>query len=192
MGKGLLGDIYYEFIAFPCSQRLSSPLGLLGRDFKVYKDTSLWRALPRSRRLFLLSPLDPLAFYESLRHELELQIEWRECPKPDERLGAWYSCAPQLVERGELYDVYRCEELVHVAGSPPPYSRVMGCLVELLVLLTKARAGAVKGYSEHARWLAWCVERASRGGKYAEVARVVLQELESLEGEGKGAGGALL
>lgn len=188
----MLRDVYYEFIAFPCGHRLSSPLGLFGGSFKAYRGTSLWRALPQTRRLFLLSPLDPLAFYESVMHQLELRMEWEECPKLDERLGAWYLCTPRLEEEGELYDVYRCEELVHLAGTPPPYSRVMGCLVELLVLLTKARAGAVKGYLEHARWLAWCVERASRGGRYAEVARVVLQELEALEGEGEGAGRALL
>ncbi|MCS7106932.1 MAG: hypothetical protein NZ902_02375 [Acidilobaceae archaeon] len=188
----MLEDVYYEFIAFPCGVRLSSPLGIFGRSFKVYKGTSLWRALPRASRLLLLSPLDPLAFYDSVRHELELRVEWEECPRPHERLGAWYSCMPRLLERGELYDVYRCEEFAHIGGTPPPYSRVMGCLVELLVLLTKARVGAVKGYLEYARWLTWCVERASRGGRYAEVARLVLQELEALEGEGKEAGGPVL
>lgn len=130
----------------------------------------------------------------SVRHELERRVEWEgDCPRTTEEAGAWFLCRHSLKERGELYDLYECEELVHLAGSPPPYSRVTGCLVELLLLLTKARAGAVRGYVEHARWLLWCVERASRGNaKYVGAARDVLQELEALEGEGKGSKEAVL
>jgi len=180
--------LYYEFIAFTCGLRYSMPLGIYIDSkpmFRVYRGTGLYRALRGGvKRLLLLSPRDPMAFYESVRHTLESRIEWDSggCPRVSEDLGLWVSCTPTLISEAPDFDVYVCSEFTYVAGVPPPYTRVMGCLVELLVLYTKARAGVLEaGYVEYARWLKWCVERASRGdSRYVSATEEVLRELEEI------------
>lgn len=182
--------MYYELIAFVCGRKHSSPIGIFGMErgtFRLYRGTRIGEIMRTAQKIFLLSPSDPLLFYKSLTHELEAEIAWEgECPKPDERLGAWYACEPRLVERREEYDLYECGRLEHIIGVPPPYSRTMGCLVELLVILTKVRAGVELGdYRCYASWLRRCIERSSRGNpKYLEVADAVLREL-GLAGEAK-------
>lgn len=175
--------VYYELIAFICGRGHSSPVGVFGMErgtFRLYKGTRTSELMRGAEKIFLLSPSDPLLYYKSLRHELEAEVAWDGgCPRPDERLGAWYACSPRLVEEREEYDVYECEKMIHVAGTPSPYSRTTGCLVELLVLLSKVKAGVSMGdYACYARWLRRCVERSSRGNKkYLEVADAVLRDL---------------
>ncbi|MDM7276005.1 MAG: hypothetical protein P3X22_007845 [Thermoprotei archaeon] len=184
--------VYYEFIAFPCGHKYSMPLGLLYMEkprFKVYKGTGLWGLLRGGvGGLVLLAPRDPLDFYLSLIHSLELEVSWGSdgCPVVDEFKGAWFTCAPRLLASGGDYDEYECSSFTHTGGSPPPYSRAMGCFVELLILLSKARAKVVDaGSLSYARWLRWCVGRASPGDeRIVGVSDTVLRELEKVLGEG--------
>jgi hypothetical protein len=178
--------LYYEFIAVPCGSRYTMPLGVYNGvkpTFTVYRDSGLYRVLRGGvRELFLLAPYDPLLFYESLTHRLEHVIVWGGdgCPVVSESLGCWFHCTPRLVAEDQGFDTYECSSFKHIAGSPPPYSRVMGCLVELLVVYTKAKAGVLSGgYVGYARWLRWCIERASRGDpRYVSIAELVLQDIE--------------
>lgn len=182
----LVKGIYYEFIAVACGYRYTMPLGVYFEArprFRVYANSGLYRLLRDGVRvLLLLAPRDPLLFYESLTHRLERVLEWGGdgCPVMSPRLGSWFSCTPTLVEEGLDLDVYECLEFKHVVGTPPPYTRVMGCLVELLVLYTKVKARVIEeGYLEYAKWLRWCIERASRGDpRYVSTAEFILQELE--------------
>ena len=185
----MIEGAYYEFVAFPCGgDRYSMPLGLVWgpNEFYVYRTAGLFRRLGRSGTLILLSPNDPLAFARSVDHTLELEASWDGgCPRPEPAWGAWYRCEYELRSADGEGASYVCRTLERVAGEPPPYSRVYGCLVELLVLLTKARAGVAEPwYLGYARGLKWCVERASRGnGRYVLEAERVLRELEGALGE---------
>lgn len=187
----LVRGVYYEFIALTCGHRYSMPLGLYldpTPKFKVYDGSGLQRLLRGGvRRLLLLSPIDPMLFYESVVHELESRITWGDdgCPIVSHELGSWFYCEPSLVERGSNFDIYECLEFKHLTGVSPPYTRVTGCLVELLVLYTKVKAGVLEGdYLEYARWLKWCIERASRGDvRYVSTAELILQKLREAHGE---------
>ncbi len=187
----LLKGLYYEFIAVPCGSRYTMPLGVYNGVkpmFTVYREAGLYKVLRGGvDRLFLLAPYDPLLFYESLTHKLESKIEWGGdgCPITSELLGCWFQCTPKLVIEEAGFDIYECLVFKHVAGVPQPYSRVMGCLVELLVVYTKVKAGVIQeGYLDYARWLRWCIERASRGDpKYVSIANLILQYLEEASGK---------
>jgi len=158
---------FREFIAFDCHTRAAAPLGVAGRDpgvFRLYTGTRMQR-LYRGGPLLLLAPRDPLAFYEAVRGDAwSLAGGAAGCPEPDTRLGSWFHCVGSLAATGPPYDVYLCP------GGPRPmalapwegYTRVYGCLVELLVAATKALAGVQvpRGYAEG---LAWCARRASAG-----------------------------
>lgn len=177
--------VYYEFIAIPCGHRYSMPLGLFFGDspvFRVYAGADLYKILKLNvSRLLLLSPVDPLSFYYSLNHSFESSLEWGVdgCPSLNSMLGAWYSCTPRLVGESMEFDIYECSSFTYLTGAPPPYTRVMGCFIELLILLTKARAGVLEdSFLEYAKWLRWCIERASRGDeRYVRVVELILQEL---------------
>ena len=185
--------LYYEFIAIPCGTRYTMPLGVYNgarQSFRVYREAGLYSILRGgARELFLLAPYDPMLFYESVAHKLESRIEWGSdgCPRVSELLGCWFQCTPALAAVNPGFDVYECSRFKHVAGAPPPYSRVMGCLVELLIVYTKVRAGvAMEGYLDYARWLRWCVERASRGDpRYVSIADLILQDLKRAPGESR-------
>jgi len=158
---------FREFIAFDCASGAAAPLGVAGAYpgvFRLYEGTRMQRSY-RGGPLMLLAPRDPLAFYEAVRGRAwGLVDEDGGCVVPDPRLGSWYHCVASLAAAGPPYDVYLCP------GGPRPvalapwegYTRVYGCLVELLVVATKALAGAPvpKGYAEG---LAWCARRASMG-----------------------------
>ncbi len=184
--------VYYEFVAFPCGRKYSMPLGLLYCEkprFKVYRGTGLWSFLRENvGDLTLLAPRDPLDFHLSLTHRLESEVSWGPdgCPAVDESRGAWFKCTPSLSASSGDYDEYECSSFAHTGGSPPPYSRAMGCFVELLIILSKARAGVVGVDSlSYARWLRWCVGRASPGDeRIVRVSDIVLRELEKALGEG--------
>ncbi len=185
-------DAYYEFVAFPCgSDRYSMPLGVTAREgaFRVFKGAGLLRRLNAKGTLRLLSPSDPLDFYLSLRHELEAQVNWDGgCPRPDPTRGLWFTCHYVTVSDEGPDVLFRCVELRREGGELPPYSRVYGCLVELLVLLTKAKAGAGEPwYLDYAKGLRWCVERASRGDRrYVSTADEALRGIEEALRSNKG------
>ncbi len=184
----MIEGLYYEFIAAPCGSRVTMPLGLVAGQapvFFVYRGSSLYRALQERGRVRLLSPYDPLAFLKSVRHQLEVELAWREgCPDVDESLGAWYECNYALREINSEGKSFSCDGLRLIAGKHSPFTRTYGCLVELLVLLTKARAGVWEDWwLPYAEGLVWCVTRSSRGsGPYVVAANEVLQELRALRG----------
>jgi len=188
----VIEGIYYEFIGLPCGARASMPLGVVAGDqptFFVYKGSRLYGSLSTSGTLRLLSPRDPLLFVKSLRHELEQELQWSEgCPAVDESLGAWYDCRYRLLSLQKEGSSYVCDGIRYLGGLTGPFTRTYGCLVELLVLLTKARAGVwEEWFLPYAKGLTWCVERSSRGSeKYVNAALEVLRELEGIRGKAEG------
>ncbi|MCE4609229.1 MAG: hypothetical protein F7C36_02470 [Desulfurococcales archaeon] len=171
-------DWYREVIAVPCRVGgYSMPLGLrvYGDQafFKVYRETGLSRVLEQDKpmALLLLYPNDPRCFYESLNHVLEEErLEPSECPLLDAE-GCYRVClSPLRVFGGIDYDIYSCSlsHGFHVSDmcSSIGYSRVYGCLLELLVYYTKVMAGitGLPGY-EYLEGLKWCIERASNHDK---------------------------
>ena len=169
-----------ETIAFPCgSERISMPLGIipLGGEafFRVFRGASLLRALPRSRGLMLLLPNDPELFLDSLEHRLERSLEWRgDCPLLGEEYGVILTCTrPLLHHAGGPAYYYSCK--YRVAGGAPTagYTRLYGCLVELLVHATKAAAGAVDPSPCLIEAMLRCMVRAggARGARLAGRAR---------------------
>lgn len=195
----MIKGAYYEFIAFPCSVngRYSMPLGVVfdeKKQFTVYKDAGFLRFLGKEGVLLLLSPSDPLLFVKSVAHALELEVRWDEasgCPEL-KGLGGVYRCHYHQLSDGGNSVAYSCN-LEEVEPPQVPYTRAYGCLVELLVLLTKARAGVYEGwYLEYARGLKWCVEHSTRGSpEYVNTANAILQELESIVSPGAGGRGGL-
>lgn len=194
----MIEGAYYEFIAFPCGadSRYSMPLGVLWGDnkmFSVYRSAGLLRFLADRGTLMLLSPSDPLLFAKSVNHTLEHEVEWGPdgCPKLS-GLGGIYTCEYQRLMEGPEKVTFGCK-LTEVEGPHVPYTRAYGCLVELLVLLTKARAGVGESwYVDYARGLRWCVERSTRGLRdYVDTADAILHELERIIKEGRGRGESL-
>ena len=184
----MIDGLYYEFVGLPCGVKTSMPIGVVAGqppEFFVYRGTRFHEVLGESGRLMLISPYDPLVFLRSLRHQLEEELAWSDgCPSVDEKLGAWYECEYALREVTGEGKRYACSRLRLVAGHHVPFTRAYGCLVELLVLLTKARAGLWEDWwPQYAEGLVWCVTRSSRGSeKYVVPANEVLQELRTLRG----------
>ncbi|WP_062661734.1 hypothetical protein [Aeropyrum camini] len=100
-GSGLPEGVWLEFVAAPCGERYTMPLGVIGSGgawrFRLYPGVGLVKiAESRGWRvdLRLLAPLDPLAFMESYLHRLEERLSYKSgCPEPDFSLGSWYSCS---------------------------------------------------------------------------------------------------
>ncbi len=186
-----LEGVYYEVIAFPCGHVYSMPLGVVRTGstltFRVFRGAGLLSRLGSGGPLMLLSPLTPEAFLWSLNHELESMITWdpeKRCPVPSPKWGAWVECLAESTGwEGEVRR-YVCRDSRHLSGSPPSYTRSLGCLVEMLIIITKLEAdaplpeirGGVMGYLE---WLAWCVSRSS-GGRLDAVARGLLERASRL------------
>ncbi len=189
----MISGIYYEFISFPCGKRrYSMPLGIIWAPqpaFYIYKTAGLSRLIDSSGTLFLLSPSDPLLFLESINHTLELKVAFDDngCPRPSE-LGSWYRCDYVINYNDNEKVGGVCRSFIPVRLASVPYTRLYGCLVELLVILTKARAGVIKDwYLEYARGLRDCIERSSRGApRYVAAADSALQELEGIIRQGQG------
>ncbi len=181
---------YREFIAFPCVAgfKYSMPLGLVLYDDlaygRVYRDAGLYKLAGKMNCMLLLSPVDPLLFYRSLRHELEDKIQYcGPCPCPDPRLGSWYSCAPQFYPDMGDFKPLTCANLKpQVSGryNITAYSRVYGCLVELLVYYTRVIAGVWRRSPIVEAYLADCAIRASRGDR--RIAKAVSEILQRLRG----------
>ncbi|MEB3844217.1 MAG: hypothetical protein LRS48_00880 [Desulfurococcales archaeon] len=181
---------YREFIAFPCVSgfKYSMPLGLLLYDSlaygRVFRGAGLYRLAGRIDGMLLLSPDDPLLFYKSLKHELENKIKYcGSCPCPDPRLGSWYSCTPQLYSDTGDFKPLTCTNLKpQLSGlhTITAYSRVYGCLVELLVYCTRVLAGVWGRSPSVEAYLAGCAIRASRGDR--RVVETVSEILQCLRG----------
>ncbi len=139
--------VYYETVAFPCGDRYSMPLGVArvggALYFRVFRGAGLLSRLGDGGSLRLLLPARPEAFLWSLDHRLESMVEWGGdgCPEPDPSWGAWVACeARGLGWEGDARS-YECVGARHLAGYPPGYTRALGCLVEMLVVITKLEAG---------------------------------------------------
>ena len=187
---GFMHGVYHEMVSVACGARYTMPLGILvghgGPVFKLYPGAGLGRILVRGvDRLLLIAPRDPRVFWASIEHRLEDELEW-PCPKPDPEVGAWYECRPRLLRvEDDGVAWYECSVFKHLAGYPPVYTRSYGCLVELMILYTKARAGVrIDGVRDHARYLEWCVARSSPWNKdlvnLASKIRALIDDLAGL------------
>ncbi|GBF08339.1 hypothetical protein apy_00640 [Aeropyrum pernix] len=196
-GHSLSEGVWLEFVAAPCGERYTMPLGVMGSGgawrFRLYPGVGLL-SIAESRGwrldLRLLTPLDPLAYMESYLHRLEERLSYRGgCPEPDPALGSWYACpaVKEGVEEGAVW--FRCRSLSPLASAPQhPYYRAYGCFVELLIAATKAKAGfreylglelGVLGRSLYA-----CVEKSAPGRRdLVEAAKLALQDLLQAVGE---------
>lgn len=179
-----LEGVYYEVIAAPCGARYTMPLGVVREDvalqFRVYQDAGLAKILDRRRlRLLLLAPKDPLLYLESIEHKLEKRLLYRGgCPEPDPDLGAWVECITSYLGTQGGVHLYSCDAR-RLVGESPGYTRLHGCIVETLVILTKIRAGAPLpalpgGVEAYLEWLSWCIKRSGRG-LYDELADSLLR-----------------
>lgn len=174
----LAENVYYEFICRVCESELVTPIGFIASEgrihFRVFSQR-LRESIRKASRLLCLSPSNPLLFY---RVVIEGSSPIESCNKIDTSMGHWLECKPTLIAELEEYEVYSCESPRLTQGSMPPYTRSYGCLVELLVLLTKIKAGILnKEALDYAKWLVWCVERSSPGTEYVHAARHVLNAI---------------
>jgi hypothetical protein len=159
------------------------PLGVLWeRDpiFKVYKNTGLYEILineapNKEFKLLLYSPVDPIDYYLSINHDKIIENEG-PC-KPPRPYMMYILCKPKPIKEEEVSNVYLCKNVEVFEGAAQPFTRVYGCLVEMLVVLTKLEAGALdESYIDYLRKLKWCIERASpRNDMFKEVAEDVLR-----------------
>ncbi|MEM1640886.1 MAG: DUF447 family protein, partial [Acidilobaceae archaeon] len=181
--EGLKEGVYYELLCRLCEAGVITPLGLRlsggSAYFRVFSDR-LREAMKRTRKLVCLAPSDPLLFYEVV-------IEKKEpfsCEKEfDLTKGHWLICESEVVIEAEFFDLYKCKSFNAVWGFLEPYSRAYGCLVELLILFTKAKASVLeKEAIEYAKWLNWCVERSSSVESHVHAARRLLELIEKALG----------
>ncbi len=193
MAYSLPEGVYVETIAVLCGGEgplWSSPLGFIrvGGEvrFRVFRGSRLWRLLVEEGRggyIVAYTPGDPGEF---AIHVLEGGGRVKTC-RPEGHPFI-LKCRPELLEVEGGDALFTCREFEAARGPGIPYTRAYGCLVELAVLASKARAGVaddwVLGY---ARGLVWCVERseaASGGRRYAGLARRLLQAIEEALGGG--------
>jgi hypothetical protein len=132
--------------------------------FRVYSDARLYKILRvyKVRDSLFLLPQDPSLFVESLLHTLENRIEWNgECPLPANTWGYWLLCKNISVVHSEPeIDYYTCS-YSSVGGKPlVGYSRIYGCTVELLVYLTKVKAGVYDADMRIVQYLLDCIRRS--------------------------------
>ncbi|AFZ70906.1 Protein of unknown function (DUF447) [Caldisphaera lagunensis DSM 15908] len=179
----MLKNIYYEFIAFTCNTRYSMPIGILFKDkpkFYVYKTTRLSKILNDKSLIYLLSPNDPLIYLKSLDHEIENEIKYvNGCPDLD-NMGSVYLCYSRFLREDENGIEFECEKFEKIKGENLPYTRVYGCLVEMLILLTKIEANVIEDwFLDYAKGLKWCVERASKmDEKYVRISNEIFKRIE--------------
>lgn len=172
---------FHEYIAVSCSLDYTMPLGLLGSGpyfFKVYRGAGLQKYLDGNDCLLLLAPKEPELFLESVVHELESKRLRDSACILDSELGSWFTCTPVYVGSSSEYSLYECDDIrpiVKVAFEG--YHRGYGCLVELLVLYTKARAGVLTPSQEVVEYLLYCMERSGAGGELIDRVKRLLQAL---------------
>ena len=195
MGLDLIPEgVYVETVGVACTPEgpVAMPVGLLRRGaslrFKLYRGTSLWRAIRGSPGpLVFYAPRDPLDFLKAVDHVLEGELAG--CRPERGRYTLLVECDSAVeAGAGEGFDWYECRGARVEAGDPAPYTRAYGCIVELLVVLTKAWAGAVGCDAlEYARWLGWCVGRSAPG--LAGVASSLVERVrEALKARCRGVG----
>lgn len=191
----LPGGVYMETVSLLCRGgrvEWGMPLGLIANGgsvgFRVFEGSGYWRLLVEERRedavLIAYTPLNPVEFLEFMMV--------KPAPRSDCRPSDYsfmVTCRPRLVEARGGVARFACEDARVAWGRPAPYTRAYGCLVELAVLASKARAGVVGCEAfEYARWLGWCVERSAPGlAEYRSAAAMALQAVEeALRGRCKG------
>ncbi len=183
--------VYYETIAFPCGTRkYSMPVGLLVFEdiayMKIYSETGFHEILEKegTRGIILLSPRNPLLFIESLEHRLEYNVQWNgECVVPDRELGMWISCPAPLIQYDiPHYTIISCRPRLLNAPISVPYTRYYGCIVELLVYITKVLANVDVLDEGYIRRMLACIRRSApfRLEVYERVARFVQGILKAL------------
>ena len=162
------------------------PLGVLWGAtplFKVYKGTGLFELLERDEveNLLLYSPKDPADYFLSIRHDPKLESEG-PC-KPPKDFTLYVICEPSIKEIREDFKIYECRNVEIFEGNPEPYSRAYGCFVEMLVVITKMKAGVLdQKYLSYLDFLRWCIERsAPKSEKMRVVLNYVLQSFRDFE-----------
>jgi len=177
--------VFYEFVALPCGSRVSMPLGVYSWDpgyFRVFRGTRMAGAYAGGP-LVLLAPGDPMVFAASMEHRLEEQLRYESgCPVPDPALGAWYLCQGLPVASTPEAEWYSCTNPRWLGGVlGPAYSRAYGCYVELLIILSRARAGVYTGVPEGLlEGLLECVRRSARGGEVVAAAEHAVQAIRGI------------
>lgn len=172
---------FHEFIAVSCSLDYTMPLGILGSGpffFRVYHGAGLERVLKRSNCLLLLAPSRAELFLESVLHELDARLSRMPGAVFDSGYGSWFSCLPNRVGESGAYTLYECDRLtpITVAGFRG-YHRGYGCLVELLVIYTKARAGVMDPSGEVVGYLLDCMRRTGADDGLVDRVYRLLQSL---------------
>jgi hypothetical protein len=159
----LVEGVVYEFIAIPCGYRYTMPLGLRWGDpprAKVYRGTGLYSILKSGNveRIILYAPTNPLDFALSVTHELDKEVGL-ECEPPRPYI-VMYNCQPRAtVDKGDYIELECPGEIIE--GTPIPYSRLYGAIIEILVAASKVGAGVLGG--EFASNCMQCSEWAARG-----------------------------
>ncbi len=167
-------------IAFPCGQKYSTPIGLLGGPpwfIRVYKGARLESHF--NGCLILLAPSNPVHFYESLMHRLEKEIDY-EGPFPQlrEDYGSWFICSPQLAGSSPEYLLYECDKIRPIILTPfTGYIRGYGCLVELLIIYTRVRNRIWSIEKETLEYLNECVRRSVRDGSLNNISRRITENI---------------
>jgi len=183
----LVEDVVYEFIAIPCGYEYTMPLGLRWGDppkAKVYEGTGLYSILTSGgvERIVLYSPVDPLDFALSITHELDKEVAGRcEPPRP---YMVMYDCQPHAAIVRDDYIELECPGEI-VEGTPLPYSRLYGAIIEILVLASKAGARVLE--ERFAGNCMQCSEWAARraGGRaFMDVQEILQAAVKALLGPG--------
>ncbi|GAB6147643.1 hypothetical protein [Stetteria hydrogenophila] len=193
MAYGLPEGVYVETIAVLCrggEPAWSSPLGFISAGgrilFRVFRGSGFWRILVEeglTGRIVAYTPRDPAEF---ALHVLEGGGRVESCRPVGQPFTI--ECTPELLEVEGDVAWFACRDASVREGPGVPYTRAYGCLVELAVLASKAKAGVLGGWAlGYARGLLWCVKRseAMGGGRYARLAERLLQVVEeALRGRG--------
>ena len=171
---------FHELIALPCGRKYSMPLGLLGGPpwfYRAFRESGLYEH--GYDCLFLLSPLDFTLFYKSLIHKLEKELRYEsDNPVPDPSLGSWYYCFPVLVSSGFEYNLYYCDKIHKLYEiTYPGYVRGKGCFLELLIILSRVKAGIWIPNKDVIEYLDNCVRRSIRDGEIRDITRRVVQSI---------------
>ncbi|MEB3816790.1 MAG: hypothetical protein LRS46_02455 [Desulfurococcales archaeon] len=159
--------VVYEFIAWPCGYRYTTPLGLRwGKPptARVYSSTRLYGILRSGgvEKLLLYSPVDPEDFIDSILHTLEEELDQRAC-RPPRPFTVAVECRPVIASEGPGYIDIECPGTVE-SGVAVPYTRLYGGIVEALVVASKEGAGVV-GREFAEACLQCALYSAERGGR---------------------------
>jgi len=182
----LVKGVVYEFIAIPCGHKYTMPLGLRWEDTpraRVYRGTGLYHLITSGgvERILLYSPVNPLDFILSITHELDKELDGEcEAPRPYTVL---YMCKwPRVLVNTKEYVELECPGEM-VEGTPIPYTRLYGAIIEFLVTASKVGAGVLE--EEFARACMQCSEWAARragGGAFMAMQDALQAAVKTLLG----------